>query len=443
MAEMNDSTRRLIMMLTIILAGTAVTFLELSPLVVLVISLLIGTVMLFGLKILSFDELKKDLSSLKDKLNQPVTLKKKDKVKKKEQKEPEEKKPEEKKSRKEKKKDKKKEKDEKAKEDKKKKPSGEKKSFFSGLLLKFKSREKKEDKAKKIDELLDKTINEPGAEASIEEEGEEEEISGAGIDEDDFSDFDSMDLGLGEEDEDLEFGDEPGEPTESESDHGLGGVEDEIPDSMIAEILAKEGIEFELENDGEFPEAGTEGEVGETETAEASDLGELDGDLSGFDLEEDEFEDFDQIDLDEIDTDELPEEEEEEETIDIGESVDEINEAVVAPPEEEEDLFAAPPKEWTQTKSNLPESTEEPVSFEFEGGGDEDDLFAMLKSDTKKAVNIQDTSVVRDLKDTKVETGELVEGLESVLHRLGAKIEKIEDERESKPESESDEEDQI
>ncbi len=52
MAAMNDSTRRLIMMLTIILAGTAVTFLELSPIIVFIISLVIGVVMLFGLKIL-------------------------------------------------------------------------------------------------------------------------------------------------------------------------------------------------------------------------------------------------------------------------------------------------------------------------------------------------------------------------------------------------------
>ncbi|WP_421907833.1 hypothetical protein [Methanolacinia petrolearia] len=76
MVSMNDSTRRLIMMLTIIFAGTAVTFLELSPILVFLISIIIGVVMLFGLNILSFEELKEDILSFRERLNQPISLKK-------------------------------------------------------------------------------------------------------------------------------------------------------------------------------------------------------------------------------------------------------------------------------------------------------------------------------------------------------------------------------
>ncbi len=446
MVTMNDSTRRLIMMLTIILAGTAVTFMELSPIVVFIISLVIGMVMLFGLKILSFDELKEDLSGFKERLNQPITLKKTEKETgdtEKAQKSPEDSKTKE--SAGEKKREipfsglieklpfKRSEKTADKENLQKEKPA-EKPSLFSGIFAGLKRGDKKEDKSKKIDELLDKTINEP-----IVESGREDEISTDGemeIEEDDFSELDGLELGL--EDEDFESDDgeiEPGAEQKTGSPAGFAssGGEEEIPDSAIAEILAKEGIDFDLDSDDEFPESAGEVEEPGDETGKTdslSDIDELDDDISGLDLEDEELDELDQIDLDEIEPDEEIDIEEDEEEIEIGDSEEESQDVVVAPPEESDDLFAAPPKEWSQTKPGIGAedvSGEESMSLSFGGGGDDDDLFAMLKADTKKAVTVQELSLVRDLKDTKVESRELVEGLETVLHELGVRVEKIEE----------------
>jgi len=452
MVAMNDSTRRLIMMMTIILAGTAVTFLELNPLIVFIISLAIGVVMLFGLNILAFDELKEDLSLFRERLNQPISIKKtkEEKAEKKtaEVKETGPKAGEESKKReipfsgligrmpfKREKKEKGIEKND---------TTAEKTSFLAGLAGKIKSRESSDDKTKKIDELLDKTINE----SVVSPEEAEDVPAGAGeeVGEDDFSDFDDLDLGLEDEDSDIEFEDE-----EIAVEPGAGGgtpasatgAEEEIPDSTIAEILAKEGIDFDLDSDNEFPEpAGDEEETG-AEAEGGGGLGgldELDDDVSGLDLEEDEIDEFDEIDLDEIEPEEeIDFEEEDEDEIELGDSEEEEQDVVVAPPEESDDIFSAPPKEWTQT-SQVPGqdefTSEEPsLALSFGGGGDEDDLFAMLKSDTKKAVVVQELSLVRGMKDLEVGSGELVEGLESVLNHLGVKVEKIEEEEDSKPET--------
>lgn len=457
MVSMNDSTRRLIMMLTIILAGTAVTFLELSPVLVFLISMIIGIVMLFGLNILSFEELKEDLLAFRERLDQPISLKKS-----KQDKAPEE----QKETSKEKKvsKTKEREKGKKrelpfsgliekiqsklpAKEEKKGKPKEKpgKSSFISGLSAKIGLKESKEDKTKKIDELLDKAINEPVAGDIA--GGASTGVATPEVEEEDFSEFDSLDLGLEDEDSDFEFGDgedipEPGKDTASLS--AVSGGEEEIPDSAIAEILAKEGIEFDLDSDDEFPEmAGDEEspELNEGGSKGLSDLDELDSDVSGLDLNDEELDEFDQIDLDEIETDEEPDfEEDEEDNIEIGDSEEETQDVVVAPPDESDDLFAAPPKEWSQTTAGAgPEeiAADEPLSLSFGGGGgglDEDDLFAMLKADTKKAVVVQEQSLVRDLKDVNVESSELVDGLETVLLSLGVKVEKIEGGENSKPE---------
>lgn len=222
-------------------------------------------------------------------------------------------------------------------------------------------------------------------------------------------------------------------------------MEEEIPDSAIAEILAKEGIEFDLESDEEFPElSGDEdsAEPGQESSRKGlSDLDELDSDVSGLDLEDEELDEFDQIDLDEIEPEEeLDLEEEEDDSIEIGDSEEETQEVVVAPPEESDDLFAAPPKEWSQTKQGTGSEeipVDEPLSLSFGSGGgglDDDDLFAMLKADTKKAVVVQELSLVRDLKDTNVNSTELVDELQSVLYGLGVKVEKIDGEGNAKPE---------
>ncbi|UUX91825.1 hypothetical protein [Methanoplanus endosymbiosus] len=95
--------------------------------------------------------------------------------------------------------------------------------------------------------------------------------------------------------------------------------------------------------------------------------------------------------------------------------------------DEEEDIFAAPPKEWEQGSFGLmSQDSEDEESFtaSFESGGDDGDLFAMLKSDTQKAVNIQETSLIRDMKDVRVSSEELIEGLESLMFSLGGEIEK-------------------
>ena len=88
---------------------------------------------------------------------------------------------------------------------------------------------------------------------------------------------------------------------------------------------------------------------------------------------------------------------------------------------------------------------EQPVSFGM-GGGDEDDLFAMLKSDTKKAVSVQEVSLVRDLKDAHIETENLVEELQDVYNELGLiigiKPEKPEVVEEAEPEKEESEQSQ-
>ncbi|WP_048153077.1 hypothetical protein [Methanolacinia paynteri] len=450
MVSMNDSTRRLIMMLTIIFAGTAVTFLELSPILVFLISIIIGVVMLFGLNILSFEELKEDILSFKERLNQPISLKKSKTDKKTGdlKSSPKKKKETDTKSNKDKKKREipfsglieklpfKKEKKEKS------EGTPDKKSPFSGLFSKIKSKDGKDDKTKKIDELLDKTINEPVVGPG---KTEDSAVAAAEVGEDDFSDFDDLDLGLEDEDSDFGLGDggEIPEP-ESKSASAAAGMEEDIPDSAIAEILAKEGIEFDLESDDEFPELSGDEDSAEPDKESGrkglSDFDELDSDVSGLDLEDEEMDEFDQIDLDEIEPEEDLDFEEEEDSIEIGDSEEETQEVVVAPPEESDDLFAAPPKEWSQTKQGagseeLP--VDEPLSLSFGSGGgglDDDDLFAMLKADTKKAVVVQELSLVRDLKDTNVDSTELVDELQSVLYGLGVKVEKIDGEGNSKPE---------
>lgn len=442
MVAMNDSTRRLIMMLTIILAGTAVTFLELSPLIVFIVALTIGIVMLFGLNILSFDEMKEDLSLLKTRLNQPVSLRKdKDETaeKKTQKTEDDGKKREipfsgiieklpfkrERKSGGAEKADK----------------PAEKRSFLSGLTGMIKSGESKEDKTKKIDELLDKTINEPGSGTETPEETPVGE--GEKIEEDDFSDFEDLDLGLEDEDEDSDT-DLEDEETAPDSKSGnepaapAMGAEGDIPDSTIADILAKEGVDFDLDSDDEFPEMAEYGDESGSKEESGSEIGsldELDDDVSGIDLEDDDMDEFDQVDLNEIEPEEEPEIEDEEEDIELGDSDEEPEDVVMAPPDESDDLFSAPPKEWSQT-GQIPgqedsSSDESSLALSFGDGGDDEDLFAMLKSDTKKAVVVQELSLVRNLKDETVESRELVDGLESVLNNLGVKVEKIEEEEDS------------
>ena len=458
MAGMSDSKRRMIMMLTIIFAGSALTFIDLSPLLVLVIAVVMGIVMLFALGMITFDEIKSGLKAFRHRLSQPVTFKKK----KGEKESGKDKPPKEPKEEVEKGKDKKaglfsgkgdKESKvpfagliaklpfgrKKAGEDKKKaapeKGSGESKGLFAGAGALFSSlksgKKSKDEKTKEIDKLLDQTVNDvvpsaPGSKEGVLEDEDLAGTSGPAEDEDDFSDFDSLDLGIEDEsDEDFDS-----------SAVSILQAEEEIPESTIAEILAKEGIELELEGD-EF--SGISEIHDETESAEeipdtfsgAEEISGLDEDISGLEFEGgdefDELGDLDDFDLDEIEIEEEDEFEPEEEiSVELG---DESGGGGPVSPdmhEEEEDIFAAPPKEWEQGSFGLmsQDSEEESFTASFEGGGDEGDLFAMLKSDTQKAVNIQETSLIRDMKDVRVSSEELIEGLESLMFSLGGEIEK-------------------
>ncbi|MBT8507304.1 hypothetical protein AZH53_02520 [Methanomicrobiaceae archaeon CYW5] len=63
-------------------------------------------------------------------------------------------------------------------------------------------------------------------------------------------------------------------------------------------------------------------------------------------------------------------------------------------------------------------TSDEIMSF---GGGDDDGLLSMLKTDIKQKKTIQDASLVRDMKDTDVDSQDLIEGLEDVLKKMGGK----------------------
>ncbi|EHQ36676.1 putative sodium/potassium/calcium exchanger [Methanoplanus limicola] len=459
MAGMSDSRRRMIMMLTIIFAGSALTFIDLSPLLVLVIAVVMGIVMLFALGMVTFGEIKSGLKAFRHRLSQPVTFKKKEEDKKSgKEKPPKEPKEDAKKDKEKKgglfsgKGDKeskvpfaglmaklpfgrKKDGEDQKKEVTEDKGKSESAGLFAGVGTLFSSlksgKKSREEKQKKIDELLDHTVNDvvpsaPGTKDESSEDESQDDISDSGEDEDDFSDFDSLDLGIEEEsDEDFDS-----------SVSSILQAEEEIPESTIAEILAKEGIDLELEDD-EF--SGISEINDETDSSEelsgspsgSEEISGIDEDISGLEFEGgdefDELGDLDDLDLDEIEIDEEDEfEPEEEVSVELG---DESGDGESASPdisEEEEDIFAAPPKEWEQGSFGLmsQDSEEESFTASFEKGSDDGDLFAMLKSDTQKAVNIQETSLIRDMKDVRVSSEELIEGLESLMFSLGAEIEK-------------------
>ncbi|MBP2132982.1 hypothetical protein J2128_000903 [Methanomicrobium sp. W14] len=460
MTEISDTKRRLIMMLTIILAGTAITFMDLSPVLVITATLGVGIVMLFAMKMISVSELKKDILNLKNKLHQPIEIKKK-KSKNIDNDTPEKKNVKEKQVQKSKDKGKgsffasfsskisgilpKKNTVTKdgssGKENQESTKKSGKNSLFSHIpSLKgiFGRKKAVEKKTKKIDDLVDKTIkgefplqdnnqDEDTAKKAGQNQGKNNDnknrnISDDQINDDDLSDLDSLDLGLDEE-----------EVSETESPEKVN-FEEEIPESTIAEILANEGIELEMD-DEEFPNvenSSSDEEDSKNDTALSTDeLDELNEDISGLDLDNGELEEFDDIDLDELDveTDEEIELDEEEpaDEVEIGDSGIEDDETVKETPEED-DIFSSPPKEWTQTKTfggldSGENIFEEPMSLSMGGNVDEDDLFAMLKSDTKKAVSVQEFSLVRDLKDAKIESEELVEDLENILEKFGVQKE--------------------
>jgi len=236
-----------------------------------------------------------------------------------------------------------------------------------------------------------------------------------------MEDFDEFDIG----EEEME-GFDLSESGQNASGHpGTENLEPEITDSQIADILANEeassGIDLNIE-ENEFPEFTSEDGVSSEESGGISDsgignLGEL-SDISNLEFEDEDFDHLDELSLDDIEPDTEPDELPEEieiEDVEIDESVKDASQA-----SDDIDAFAAPPDEWSQTSSIHMDEQDSDKEISFgPDGGDENDLFAMLKSDTKKVVSVQEVSLVRELKDVHVEAGELVEGLESLLDELG------------------------
>jgi len=398
---MKDSSRRMILMLTIVIVGSALIFLDVSTEVLIAGTIAIGLISLIGLGILSFLDIKESLRRFFWTIRHPLSLlRRKGKTEKKAKKETKQQGRESLK---------------KAQPDEVEEKTAKKRFSFPSLKgtpsrikntlftigKTFKKEKNGAEKTEKINSLLDKTINEPiDGESPIEME-----------------DFDEFDIGE-EEMEGLDLSES------SQNDTGTEISEPEITDSQIADILANEevssGIDLNIE-ENEFPEFTSECGVSSEESGGISDsgignLGEL-SDISNLEFEDEDLDQLDELSLDDIEPDTEPDEFPEEieiEDVEIGESVKDTSQA-----SDDVDAFVAPPDEWSKTSSiNLDEQdSDEEISFGTDGG-DENDLFAMLKSDTKKVVSVQEESLVRELKDVHVEAGELVEGLESVLDEL-------------------------
>jgi len=243
------------------------------------------------------------------------------------------------------------------------------------------------DKQKEIDARLDKTVS-----------GSVTEDSPITAD-DEFDDLDLDDLDLGLDLDDVQGGD---------GDVSL----DELPvdSEAVADILANDGMVSDLDTDledsgfpvlpGEDPaSAGVDGSV---------DLDELDNlsELSDIDLTEGDLSELDSIELDGLEGLDDFDDRSEDET--------EISEDSAETP-----AVLSPDEINGKGLSGLGDGANdnEIISFGM-GNTDENDLFALLKSDTEKKVVVQEASLVRNLKDVHVETNDLVGELEDVLGTL-------------------------
>jgi len=406
---MKDSSRRMILMLTIVIVGSALIFLDVSTEILIAGTIAIGLISLIGLGILSFLDIKESLRRFFWTIRHPLSLlRRKGKTEKKAKKETKQQiKQQGQESLK------KAQPDEVGEKTAKKRfsfpslkgTSSRIKNTISTIGRSFKKEKNAPGKTEKINSLLDKTINEPiDGESPLEME-----------------DFDEFDIG----EEEME-GFDLSESGQNASGHpGTENLEPEITDSQIADILANEeassGIDLNIE-ENEFPEFTSEDGVSSEESGGISDsgignLGEL-SDISNLEFEDEDFDHLDELSLDDIEPDTEPDELPEEieiEDVEIDESVKDASQA-----SDDIDAFAAPPDEWSQTSSIHMDEQDSDKEISFgPDGGDENDLFAMLKSDTKKVVSVQEVSLVRELKDVHVEAGELVEGLESLLDELG------------------------
>ena len=213
--------------------------------------------------------------------------------------------------------------------------------------------------------------------------------------------------GLPEED-DTGFG-SGGNRDEIEVDGGILTLDDDLKDDPFSNSVEKT-TSFDTGNEFSFgfPEdtdpfgQGVPG-YSEEEAFGAFSLDELDLDGHGS---------LDDLELD------IPEEEEEE--IDsAGLLPDDILSEINRPGDNFDVKKTAVPKADVLNFGGFGDSaTDELMTF---GGGDDDGLLSMLKTDIKSKKSVQDVSLVRTMKDTDVGVQELIVGLEDVLKKMGGK----------------------
>ncbi len=277
---------------------------------------------------------------------------------------------------------------------------------------------KDEEKArmKKIDEMLDQTIDDRLTDGSAEPVPAS---SGGGAGDPlaaladlDAEAFDEIDID----------GDVASPPASFDSDHLSLLSEEEA--SAVSEILKahQEDLEdFEIPSDLDFPGGDTEDQVDAgsaagmpappardgavaigSDTLDDVTLKELEEIPDAGHLEE-ELSSLDDLDLDEIEIEDDTDEEEEPDT-----------DTDVAPPPQADVL-----EEMAEEK---PEGGEELDMISFaSGGAADDDLIAELKSDVKKKEVVEDLSLLRDLHGQKFDVKELADEMEILLRAMKPK----------------------
>ncbi len=480
---MNEIIRRIVMMLGIVAIGTILIFFNTSAIITISATLAFGVIMAMGLGLLKKEDFKR-LSNLK------IPSIKKDSKLKKENKKPESKKE----SGTDKKnvetgnllsrfhkKEKETNQTEKSKQTNNKGFSaGLNAAISSFITTVHKSRDNKH--SEKIDNLLKTTIDEPVLSPSdIAKNQPESPLSDdMGLfDDDDFDSLDSLEI----EGEETLFDFDGENPIESRStlkkDSDTLNMDDEINAILLSgnaldedddfssgdhnDIVSPEpqhrdtekqdiGAEEGLFNSEEFFVQGIEdgldeelfinlpnthtGNQNTTKTSLKDSLDEL-SNITEFEKitkGDDTFSGFDAINLEELETDEFSLETDEI----IIEEEEEISETDILP----DDFISSPDTgntknelELKAAKNNLFDNSgintlEIDDSMSFSGKNEYDDILNVLKSDIKTTKKAPQTSLVRDMKDVHVEAKELVEELEIVLHAMGGKSHKTNDQEE-------------
>ncbi|MDE4907083.1 hypothetical protein L0665_00375 [Methanogenium marinum] len=361
----------------------------------------------------------------------------------------------------------------------------EKNGFSAGLsaaIGSFKtSIHKSRDKnhSDKIDSLLKTTIDEPvlspqdsadnQPELALPDDPDELSDDMDLFDDEDFASLDSLDIEGEETLFDFDGGNSIESQSEEKDDSGTLNMDDEINSILLSENAFDEDEDFSpvypdgtgssasqskdtdnkenpeeegLFNSDEFFVQGIEDGLDEesfihlpetpnenqkTSKATLNDsLDELSNitEFEKLNQDEDEFSGFDAINLEELETDDFSLE-----TDEIIIEEEEINDADILP----DDFIPSP--DIDSTKNEIDQNTgndnlsdgsgfsnsEMNESMSFSGKNEYDDILSVLKSDIKTTKKAPQTSLVRELKDVHVESKDLVEELELVLHAMGGK----------------------